>query len=71
MRQSDLVTTDDERWFGELDFDVEYEEAEDSIWVNLRRRTNPKAVVPRYGRGSSREEALESARKRFEVEQIG
>jgi hypothetical protein len=61
----------DEQWFHELDYDVDYEEADGWTWASLRRRSNPSAVVPRYGRGTSRDEAVASARRRYEVEQIG
>jgi hypothetical protein len=40
-------------------------------WVALRPRTNPNCVIPRYGRGASDDEAVESAARRYRVEQIG
>jgi hypothetical protein len=60
-----------EEWFRELDYDVFYDEADGWTWAHLRRRNNPSAVVPRYGRGHSRDEAVASAKRRYEVEQIG
>jgi hypothetical protein len=59
----------DEEWFNALD--VFYEEADGWVWANLRRRSNPSAVVPRYGRGRSRDQSLASPNRRYEVEQIG
>jgi hypothetical protein len=64
------VTTDED-WFNELDYEVFYEEADGWTWANLRRRSNQLAVVARYGRGASRNQAVASARRRYEVEQIG
>jgi hypothetical protein len=61
----------DEDWFSELDYDVLYEEADGWTWAALLCRSNPSAVVPRYGRGASPEEGVASARRRYEVEQIG
>jgi hypothetical protein len=60
-----------EEWFRELDYDVFYDEADGWTWAHLRRRSNPSAVVLRYGRGHSRDEAVASAKRRYEVEQIG
>ena len=54
-----------------LGYDVEFEVADGCTWVALRPRSNPSFVVPRYGRGVSEEEAVESAARRFQVEQIG
>jgi hypothetical protein len=60
-----------EQWFRELDYDVFYDEADGWTWAHLRRRGNPSAVVPRYGRGRSPDEAVASAKSRWEVEQVG
>jgi hypothetical protein len=64
------VTTD-ENWFASVGFDVSYEEADGWTWAALHRHGNPKSVVPKYGRGTSKQEAVASARRRYEVEQIG
>jgi len=63
--------TPTEQWFRDLDYDVFYEEADGWTWAHLRRRSNPSAVVPRYGRGHTPDEAAVSAKRRWEVEQIG
>ena len=48
-----------------------YEAADGFTWVALRPRTNRSFVIPRYGRGASEDEAMESAAGRYRVEQIG
>ena len=58
-----------ERWFSDLEFEVTYEEADGFVWARLAR--NGKTVAPRYGRGATREDAVASARRRYEVEEIG
>ncbi len=58
-------------WFGDLGYDIEFEVADGFTWVALRPRANPNFVVPRYGRGASEDEAIESAAGRYRVEQIG
>jgi hypothetical protein len=61
----------DEEWFSAQGFDVSFDETDGWRWAVLHRHGNRASAVPRYGRGSSPQEALSSARKRYEVEQIG
>ena len=63
--------SDARAWFSELGYDIEFEVADGFTWVALRPRTNPNFVIPRYGRGASEDEAIESAAGRYRVEQIG
>jgi hypothetical protein len=63
--------SDARAWFGELGYDVEFEVADGFTWAALRPRTNRSCVIPRYGRGASEDEAIESAAGRYRVEQIG
>jgi hypothetical protein len=58
-------------WLDELGYDIEAEVADGFTWVALRPRANPNFVIPRYGRGASEDEAVESAARRYRVEQIG
>lgn len=63
---------EDETWFDQLGWTVEYDDAEGWVWAGLRRKDNPGAnLIPKYGRGHSPEEALAAARRRYQVEQIG
>ena len=63
--------SDGRAWLGHLGYDIEVEVADGFTWVALRSRANPNFVIPRYGRGSSANEAVESAARRYRVEQIG
>ena len=63
--------SDGRAWLGGLGYDIEVEIAGGFTWVALRPRTNPDFVMPRYGRGASEDEAVESAARRYRVEQIG
>jgi hypothetical protein len=63
--------SDARAWRGELGYDIEVEVADGFTWVALRPRTNPNFVIPRYGRRRTGDGALESAARRYRVEQIG
>ena len=52
-------------------FDVVFDEADGFVWATLVRRSNSTARVPRYGRGATQAEALDSAERRWQVEQVG
>lgn len=54
----------------EAGFDVLFDETDGFVWANLVRRSNPAAQVPRYGRGATEAEALASAERRWQVEQV-
>jgi hypothetical protein len=70
-RQQSAAMSDARAWLIELGYDIEFEVADGFTWVALRPRTNPNFVIPRYGRGASEDEAIESAVGRYRVEQIG
>src|SRR4051794_36857541 len=55
----------------EAGFDVTYDQEDGVVWASLVRRSNPTARVPKYGRGETEAEALASAERRWQVEQIG
>jgi hypothetical protein len=63
--------SDGRAWLGELGYDIEIEVADGFTWAALRPRTNQDFVIQRYGRGASENEAIESAARRYRVEQIG
>ena len=52
-------------------FDVSFEHAEGYVWATLVHRSNSDSRVPRYGRGTSEDEARASAERRWQVEQVG
>ena len=53
-------------------YQVEYQDGGDGlVWATLVSRSNPAFRVARYGRGASDAEALESAERRWRVEQVG
>lgn len=67
-----MRVNDAETWLRELGYAVELmSDGEGGYWADLRPLTNPKFLVPKYGRGSSKDEAIESAARRWQVEQIG
>ena len=62
---------DSREWLRDLGYDIEVEIADGFTWVALRPRANPDFMIPRYGRGGSEAEAIDSAARRYRVEQIG
>lgn len=58
-------------WFGERGFGLILTEEDGEYWAHLFPKTSLIVSVPRYGRGRSQEEAAESARGRYKVEQEG
>lgn len=65
------VMSDGRTWLDELGYHLEFEVADAFTWVALRPRANPDFVIPRYGRGASEDDAIESAARRYRVEEIG
>ena len=65
--------TSDEEWLLDQGFGVDVEQAEpDDYWTHLVNKNNPPGMVhPNYGRGTTPEESVRSARRRYEVEQLG
>lgn len=62
----------DEDWLLVQGFVVEVEEDEaDEYWTHLVHKDNPSGRVPNYGRGPTPEDSVRSARRRYEVEQLG
>lgn len=67
-----MLVTDDEQWFLDQGFGVEVERAEpDLFWTHLVNRDSLQRVAPDYGRGSTADESVASARRRYETEQLG
>ena len=63
---------DDEVWLLEQGFRVEVEgESSKIFWAHLVQHNNPQDRAPKYGRGDSPEASIRSARRRYEVEQLG
>lgn len=60
-------------WFVERGYELELELETDSatVWASLVSTSNPGFRVPRYGRGRTSREAVESAVERWRVEQVG
>jgi predicted RNase H-like HicB family nuclease len=59
-----------EEWFRERGFGVVIEPADDgSYWASLTRLPSGRIVAPDYGHGESPEDAANSAKGRYEVEQ--
>jgi hypothetical protein len=60
-------------WFENLGdgWDLIFDWDEDICWANLNSRSNPDFSVQHYGRGEDELEAARSAKRRWEVEQIG
>ena len=60
---------DVEAWFAEIGYGLLIDHADGLYWAALTRGSG--VMAPRYGRGSEPEEAAESARSRYRVEQLG
>jgi hypothetical protein len=60
---------DAEEWLRDRGFGVVVEERDGVFWAHLTRLTSNRVVAPDYGRGDSPENAIKSARSRYEVEQ--
>ncbi len=61
-----------EVWFRELGYVIAVSREDDGVfWATLTAVANPSFVIERYGRGATDGEAAESARRRWQVEQIG
>jgi hypothetical protein len=64
--------TEDEQWLLDQGFGVEVEQAEpDLSWTHLVNQDSLRRVTPDYGRGSTADESIASARRRYEIEQLG
>jgi hypothetical protein len=61
----------DEQWLLDHGFRAEVEQEEpDLFWTHLVNRDNPEGRAPNYGRGVTADESIESARRRYEVEEL-
>jgi hypothetical protein len=61
-----------EVWFRDLGYEISVSREDDDIfWATLTAVANPSFIIERYGRGATEEEAAESARRRWQVEQVG
>jgi hypothetical protein len=63
------VLADVDGWFSSRGFGILLTHEGDEHWANLTSRGTAEVVVPKYGRGSSPEEAARRARERYEQEQ--
>jgi len=63
------ILRDVDGWFGERGFGLILTEEDGEYWAPLFPKTSLIVSVPKYGRGRSQEEAAESARGRYKVEQ--
>lgn len=63
---------DDEAWFLAQGFRTEIIlDGANLFWADLVNVNNPQGRAPRYGRGTTPQEAIRRARQRYETEQIG
>ena len=58
-----------ESWFNARNWTLRTYEADGEYWTDLIGKSG--SPVERYGRGSSAEEAIVSAKRRWDVEQVG
>jgi hypothetical protein len=57
----------DEDWLLAQGFRVEVEKCgSDDYWTHLVHKDNPLGKAPKYGRGTTPEESVQSARRRYE-----
>jgi len=64
--------TEDEQWFLDQGFGVQTEQVErDLFWTHLVDSESRRRIAPDYSRGSTWDEAIASARRRYEIEQLG
>jgi hypothetical protein len=72
QRQPTDVDGEVRRWFEHLGYALEVSLDDDGVfWACLTSLGNPDFTVEKYGRGTTRREAAEAARRRWRVEQIG
>lgn len=67
-----LTDVSHEAWFADLGYSLSvWSDADGVFWAALAAVNNPDFVARQYGRGVSPAEAAESARRRWQTEQIG
>ena len=67
MRFARLAEID--RWFGDRGFGIILSRDDEGYWAHLFPKRSLEVTVPRYGRGTTPEEAAESAQYRYVVEE--
>ena len=76
MRRTDdrlNLVNSDQQWLLDQGFTVEVELEEPEVfWAHLASIGSPsRRMAPKYGRGTTSDEAIGSARRRYEVEELG
>jgi len=56
-------------WFAERGFGMVLSKDKDGYWADLFSKQSLEVTIPRYGRGTTPEEAAESARTRYRTEE--
>ena len=64
--------TPDEQWFLDRGIGVQTEQADrDLFWTHLVDSESRRRIAPDYGWGTACDESVASARRRYEIEQLG
>lgn len=67
LQSPEVLATD--AWFAERGFGIVLTKEGAGYWTHLVSKSNLQIAGPRYGRGSTPEQASENARHRYEVEE--
>lgn len=71
-RRESGPVSEDERWLFDHGFSVDVEQEEPGLfWAHLVNRDNADGRAPNYGRGATPDQSIKSARRRYEVEELG
>lgn len=74
LRRLEIAVPPRMRWtwyLSEQGFEVEFSESAEGVAASLRRIGSPAVLMPKYGIGSSQEDAARSAAERWRLEQRG
>lgn len=66
------AVTEDEQWFLDRGLGVQTEQVERGLfWTHLVDPEGRRRIAPDYGRGTTCDESVARARRRYEIQQLG
>lgn len=64
--------TEDEQWFHDQGYGIQTEQVEPGLfWTHLVDPESRRRIAPDYGRGTTCNESVASAPRRYEIDQVG